>query len=199
MYSKIIKGKRYVTSDGQRIRVPMEFDHPEYNHMAGELVSNPRLELLIADGWEEWAPPIPEPQPQTEPSEFEKVAALNTLLATEIVALDDEAALQVISLFPTWISMIGEEVHKDERYYYNEKLWKVLKGHTVQNDWTPDTAHSLFVKVSVAEWPEIPEHIPSTNPFNTGDKGSWKGEHYICKIDGCVWNPDEYPAGWNKQ
>lgn len=31
-----------------------------------------------------------------------------------------------------------------------------------------------------------------------GDKITYNGKHYECIFDNCVWNPDEYPAGWKE-
>lgn len=35
-----------------------------------------------------------------------------------------------------------------------------------------------------------------TTPIMRGDKITYKGKHYTCTYDGCVWTPDEYPQGW---
>lgn len=106
----------------------------------------------------------------------------------------DEVALESIDLYPPWKE--GSSVGVGERYRYWGQLYKVVQAHTTQADWTPDKTPALFAKVSVEEWPEIPVNIPAENPFMKGDKGTWKGQHYICAIDNCVWNPDQYPAGW---
>lgn len=108
----------------------------------------------------------------------------------------DEKALENIYLYPQWKE--GIDAEKDERYRYGDKLYKCNQPHTTQADWTPDVSPALWVVVSLDEWPEIPENIPAENPFMQGDKGTWKGEHYICQIDHCVWNPDQYPAAWLK-
>ena len=62
--------------------------------------------------------------------------------------LDDKTATQYGELYPEWSSRIGKEVTVDTRLWYNGNLWKVVNAHTVQADWTPDTASSLFVKVA---------------------------------------------------
>lgn len=62
--------------------------------------------------------------------------------------LDDNTAAQYGELYPEWSSRIGKEVTVDTRLWYNGNLWKVVNAHTVQADWTPDTASSLFVKVA---------------------------------------------------
>lgn len=107
----------------------------------------------------------------------------------------DEDALESIDLYPKWAA--GLPVIVGERYQYNGKLYKVLQAHTTQADWTPDVVPALFAEVSLDEWPEIPENIPSTAPWMAGDKGTWKGQHYICVMDNCVWNPDVAPQFWD--
>lgn len=107
---------------------------------------------------------------------------------------DDEAALESIDLFPKWEA--GIYVTTGERYRYDGKLYRVIQSHTTQADWTPDIVPALFAVVSIEEWPEIPEVITAESPWMKGDKGTWKGKHYICQMDNCVWNPDTYPAAW---
>lgn len=46
------------------------------------------------------------------------------------------------------------------------------------------------------EWPEYVQPTGAHDAYNTGDKITYNGQHYICKMDGCVWNPTDYPAGW---
>ena len=107
---------------------------------------------------------------------------------------DDAQALESIELFPKWEA--GLSVAVGERYQHLGKLYRVVQAHTTQADWTPDITPALYVEVSVVEWPEIPENIPSTAPWMSGDKGTWKEHHYICQLDNCTWNPDQYPAAW---
>lgn len=66
----------------------------------------------------------------------------------KLLELDDKIAAQYGELYPEWSSRIGKEVTVDTRLWYNGNLWKVTTAHTVQADWTPDTASSLFVKVA---------------------------------------------------
>lgn len=106
----------------------------------------------------------------------------------------DEDALDSVELFPAWREGIAVAV--GERYQYDNVLYKVVQAHTTQADWAPDISPALFTEVSVVEWPEIPENIPSTAPWMKGDKGTWKGQHYICQLNNTVWNPDQYAAAW---
>ena len=48
---------------------------------------------------------------------------------------------------------------------------------------------------------EFPEYIQPTgahDAYNTGDKINFNGNRYICKMDGCVWSPEEYPDAWDE-
>lgn len=48
----------------------------------------------------------------------------------------------------------------------------------------------------VEEYPEYVQPTGAHDAYNTGDKITYNGKKYICKINGCVWDPDMYPAGW---
>lgn len=52
-----------------------------------------------------------------------------------------------------------------------------------------------------SETEEYPEYVQPTgahDAYKVGDKITYNGKKYICKMDGCVWNPDTYPAGWEE-
>ena len=51
----------------------------------------------------------------------------------------------------------------------------------------------------VDEYPEYKQPSGAHDCYNTGAKITFKGEKYTCLIDGCVWSPEEYPAGWKKE
>ena len=48
------------------------------------------------------------------------------------------------------------------------------------------------------EYPEFVQPTGAHDAYNKGRKITYKGEKYICLIDGCVWAPDVYPQGWKK-
>lgn len=49
------------------------------------------------------------------------------------------------------------------------------------------------------EWPEWVQPTGAHDCYNTGDKVTYNGQHYVSKIDGNVWSPEAYPAGWEVQ
>lgn len=163
----------------------------------GTWVSNPSEVQIAEAGWLPYVPPEVEPVKTTEPGFEEVVNAVKRMLAASAIELSDEEALEVAAIYPTWVSVIGKEVNTGERYWFNEKLYKVVQTHTAQMDWEPDDTPALYTEVSIVEWPEIPESIPAEAPWMKGDRGTWKGQHYICQMDNCVWNPDQYPQAWS--
>lgn len=165
----------------------------------GLWISNPTEQQIIEAGWEIYTPPVIEEVVQQEPDYDQVVSAIKKLLSSELGTLSDEEALEVAALYPTWVSKIGQEVAMGERLWYNGKLWKVIQLHTVQEEWTPDIAVSLYTEVSIEEWPEWVQPTGVQDAYMAGDKVTFDGEHYISTMDNNVWSPTAYPAAWNKQ
>ena len=46
------------------------------------------------------------------------------------------------------------------------------------------------------EYPEYVQPTGAHDAYYIGDKITYNGKKYICKLDGCVWTPDDYPQGW---
>lgn len=109
----------------------------------------------------------------------------------------DEEALDNILAFPKW--EVGREYVKDERIRYEDVLYKVLQNHTSQSDWTPDIAVSLYVRVSIEEWPEWVQPQGSHDAYNKGDKVSHNEKHWESLIDANVYEPTEsVPTLWKE-
>lgn len=184
----------YKIIDGEKVYFP------GYIVDGGVVWTRPSEERILADGWiaEEYEPPVPEPIHPTEPDERRTFEAMRKLLASATNDLTDEEALEVEECFPTWESLIGKTVEAGKRVWDDGHLWRVLQTHTEQTDWRPGDTPALFAVVSLEEWPEIPEYIPAESPWMKDQKGTWKGKRYICQMNNCVWNPDQYPAAWKE-
>lgn len=111
-------------------------------------------------------------------------------------SLNDETALEAVSLFPAWAA--GQAYTTGQKVRYNGVLYSVLLDHTSQSTWAPDVAPSLFAKVLIPDPGTIPEweQPDSTNPYKKGDKVRYEGVVYESLVDGNVWPPADYPAGW---
>jgi len=46
------------------------------------------------------------------------------------------------------------------------------------------------------EWPDYVQPTGAHDAYKIGDKITFQGKKYICKIDGCVWDPVTYPSAW---
>lgn len=126
----------------------------------------------------------------------------NALIKAEAIAkatdyLTDEEAETVTVLFSKWNS--NTEYSIGDRVQYEGLLYKCVQAHTSQDDWTPDITPALWTRTSVEEWPEWIQPTGAQDAYNIGDKVTYKGEHYISLIDGNVYSPEAYPAGWEKQ
>ena len=106
----------------------------------------------------------------------------------------DKEALDNIIAYPKW--EFGKAYKKDFRLRYEDMLYKVLQNHTSQSDWTPDKAVSLYVKVSIEEFPEWTQPAGSHDAYMKDDKVSHLEKHWISIIDNNVWEPGVY--GWDE-
>ena len=106
--------------------------------------------------------------------------------------MTDEAALTAVELFPVWQD--GKAYAVSDRVRYSGKLYKCIQAHTAQADWTPDATPALWVAVSLDEYPEWVQPTGAHDAYNTGDKVSYNGKHYISTIDANTYAPDVY--GW---
>ena len=72
-----------------------------------------------------------------------------------------------------------------------DKLEARVKALESQNT-TEDTAEPS------EEYPEFIKPSGSTDCYKIGDKITFKGKKYICKLPTCVWDPETYPPGWEE-
>ena len=141
---------------------------------------------------EEWLQGLPAFEPYEDPAQ----AALDEVLPI----LTDEQAETVPDAFPAWAAGIAYAV--GYRVRYGGVLYKCVQAHTSQEDWTPDKTPALWVRIG--EPGEIPVWVQPTgaqDAYNTGDKVHYptiEDPVYESTIDGNVWSPADYPAGWTE-
>ena len=124
----------------------------------------------------------------------EHAIKLRQLIVMASAFLNDELALQGIELFPVWESDKLYDV--GERIRYESTLYKCIQAHTSQADWTPDKAVSLWVEVSIDEFPAWKQPLGSQDAYRIGDKVSHLEKHWISTIDYNVYEPSVY--GWDE-
>ena len=130
----------------------------------------------------------------------ERARELRKTIESLAEAMDDSTAMDNAELFPHFDPNshsynVGDRVCKDG------VLYKVLQAHTSQPGWAPENAHSLFAEIlagqegtAIGEWVQ-PD---STNPYSKGERVMLGGKVYESLIDGNVWSPAAYPAGWQE-
>lgn len=64
-----------------------------------------------------------------------------------------------------------------------------LEGETTEDPTEP---------VEDDEYPEFKQPSGAHDAYNIGMGCTFNGEKYICLINGCLWDPITYPAGWQK-
>lgn len=128
--------------------------------------------------------------------------ALQLFLATLDVDTQKEDIMEVASVFPRY--QIGKAYKAKDVFSYGEnsvgdaQLYQVLQEHTSSEEWTPDTATSLYKKIGVTEdgYPEWVQPLGASDAYSKGDIVSYDGSLYRSVIDGNVWSPEAYPNGW---
>ena len=128
--------------------------------------------------------------------------ALQLFVATLDVDTCAEAMMEIATVFPAY--QTNKAYKAKEVFSYGEngvgdpQLYQVLQDHTSAEYWPPDVSISLYKKIGVAEngYPEWVQPIGAADAYNTGDIVSFNGKLYKSTIDGNVWSPETYPAGW---
>lgn len=110
------------------------------------------------------------------------------------LTVDDETALTGKELYPVWAENISVSVN--DRYQYNNKLYKCVQAHTTQADWTPDKTPALWVEVSLDEFPEWKQPAGAHDAYAKGDKVKHNGKKWESTADANVWEPGVY--GWSE-
>lgn len=128
----------------------------------------------------------------------EMARKLRPIIEQAVQNLTEETALDAVDLFPAWKE--NQRYSAGQKIRYAGVLYSVLQDHTSQSDWTPTAASSLFAKVLIPDPDVIPdwEQPDSTNPYSKGDRVRFEGKIYESLIDGNVWSPSAYPAGWKE-
>ncbi|NBI08659.1 hypothetical protein D1641_01315 [Colidextribacter sp. OB.20] len=77
-------------------------------------------------------------------------------------------------------------------------LYKVVQDHTSADEWPPEITPSLYTCVSLgtSDWPIWSQPTGAHDAYNAGDVVDRNGTLYKSKIDGNVWDPEQFPDYW---
>lgn len=111
-------------------------------------------------------------------------------------SLDDKTASETPELFDK-LNENGDLVPVGTRINWNGSLKRasVDLWDTAENN--PDNAPMLWEDIEYKDGIRIiPEVITVGTKFNKDEFGWWQDTLYKSLIDNNVWNPTQYPAGW---
>lgn len=116
--------------------------------------------------------------------------------------LNDEQALEVATVYPAY--QVGASYRANELLVYGSnavgdpQLYRVVQGHTSQADWLPSETPALYTPVGLNDegYPVWSKPTGAHDAYNTGDIVDYNGALYKSLMDGNVYSPEEYPAGW---
>lgn len=116
--------------------------------------------------------------------------------------LNDEDALEIATVYPKY--EVGKAYNVGEFFTYGEnatgdpQLYKVVQAHTSQEDWTPDVTESLYEPIGLNKegYPVWSKPSGAHDAYNKDDIVDYNGTLYKSLMDGNIYSPDEYPAGW---
>ena len=118
--------------------------------------------------------------------------------------LNDEQAMAVATVYDPWRVGVAYAVGDLITYGVNgvgdPQLYRVAQMHTSQADWTPDAVPALYTPIGLddsgyAVWSQP---TGAHDAYNAGDIVNYDGTLYRSLIDGNVYSPTAYPAGWEE-
>lgn len=124
-------------------------------------------------------------------------------MSVQSANLTDEKTMEIADLYPEWAAMKAYSENEIVKYGVNvngeTQLYKVVQAHTSQENWTPDTAASLYKKIGyteegVAIWTQP---LGNTDAYMKGDIVSFENQLWESTVDNNVWQPGVY--GWEVQ
>lgn len=133
---------------------------------------------------------------------IEQAEAIREAMDIAGATLDDERALICVRLYRPW--GVCREYKKDDFLTYgtnsvgDPQLYKVIQAHTSQADWMPDITPALYDAIGLDDsgYPVWSQPTGAHDAYNKGDIVNYNGTLYESLIDGNVYSPEAYPAGW---
>lgn len=118
------------------------------------------------------------------------------------VAIPDSQAMEIATVFDAWAPgrrcKAWEFISFGTNGVGDPQLYQVITDHIAQEDWPPDLTKSLYRAIGLDDSGHPVWSRPSGahDAYNVDDVVNYNGILYRSLIDGNVYAPDEYPAGW---
>lgn len=182
-----------------------KYHHAQGNYFPQPIITNegvPRYKLVDGKVVERTAneiqadidaipPPPPDPLQVTQKA---TTVMFRALAQTDVITPTD--ALDNAGMFPLWAENIGQRAETGSYWRHWDNLYRVNagQGHTIQADWEPDKAVSLFSLAAnpADEWPKWIQPTGAHNAYTKGAKVTHNGKRWVSTADGNVWEPGVY-------
>lgn len=117
--------------------------------------------------------------------------------------LTEEQALEIATVYPVWEAnhayQVGDIISYGTNSAGDPQLYKVVQAHTSQDNWRPGAGtESLYDAFGLDDggYPIWSQPSGAHDAYSAGDIVNYNGTLYQSTINGNVWSPDVYPAGW---
>ena len=133
---------------------------------------------------------------------MEQAQAIREAMDVAGAALTEKQALECVRLYRPWevgkAYTVGEYLTFGVNSVGDPQLYKVVQSHTSQADWNPDITPALYDAIGLDDsgYPVWEQPTGAHDAYNKGDIVDYNGTLYRSLIDGNVYSPDAYPAGW---
>ena len=133
---------------------------------------------------------------------IEQALAIREAMDIAGATLTEEQALVCVRLYRPY--EVGKAYVTGEFFTYgvngvgDPQLYKAVQDHTAQADWKPDITPALYTPIGLDDdgYPVWAQPTGAHDAYNTGDIVNYNDTLYQSLIDGNIWAPDAYPAGW---
>jgi len=129
--------------------------------------------------------------------------ALKKLIALQSTNFSDSEKMEVAGLYSKWKSDTAYSVGDVVKYGYNEdgetQLYEILQAHTSSIEWLPNATSAIYRAIGFDEESSYPiwtQPLGAIDAYNLGDRVYYNGYIYESLINGNVWSPESYSAGW---
>ena len=118
------------------------------------------------------------------------------------MTLPDDQAMEVATVYPVWEAgktyQASTILAHGENGVGDPQLYRVAQAHTSQEDWLPESTPALYTPIGLTDagYPIWSKPTGAHDAYNEGDVVDYNGTLYVSLIDGNVYAPDAYPAGW---
>lgn len=146
-------------------------------HKNGMNTYNPTEEMILADGWVEYIPPVPK---KSRMAVMQEIVLEQYNQRTDI---GNQEALDRMVVIYDWKYYIGKTLKQGQVCVYNDKVWRARQEHTVLEVYPPSmNTASLYEVIEIIPTGEKDDPIPYTPPMEIfeGKYYSENGILYLC-------------------